>query len=328
MILHVDMSRCAASCALVLLLGASVGPGSGASGVAYIYSYSGYSDAYRVTRDGKTLAVAPLLWLAPGDRIAIVSPRDRFGNPSVITVSVNGELTRIDAAHSPFCIGAASGICGSSPVVPSLKSVQNETLAGLRRVLTSVAPVMREAHDSAYSSQVDQMTTQGSVVPPAPVIPMLPSAPLAVEPVSAAVVAFGWLGGQAPFTVTIFSLSSSRPLVTQPSVSRNSVTISGVQLTSGRYAVRVEDALGRTAQGAFQCINGDLPPLPIDQIGGGITLPVSTIAIIRAGLLARQGRQYYLAAYEALASLPDDGPGGDVYGMRTWLAKGLPFQAN
>jgi len=289
--------------------------------VCYIYSYTGYSDAYQVVRGGKTISVAPFLPLLDGDRVIVVRPRDKSGTVSTLTVSLNGQLQAVDGAHSPYCVGKTNGDCHGADASYTASATGNPALAVFKNILASIAPLFGAAQDDAYSSQVDQMVTRGLG---GPKVPMLPASPVPIEPANSTVVAFAWLGGTQPFTVTVTPASGSQPLVTKTGVTANNIVLSGLQLAPGTYQVQIQDAQQQKATGTFQCVNASAPTTPIDSISGDIAIPPATIATIRAGLLAHRGQQYYLLAYQALAALPDDPPNGQVHNLRSWLAEGLP----
>jgi hypothetical protein len=291
------------------------------TGVCYIYRYTGYSDAYRVVRGDKTLAVAPFLPLLIGDRIVVVEPKDKSGTISTLTLSVNGELEPIDAAHSPYCVGKAEGDCNAPTAAYLASASANPALAVFKNILASVAPIFGAAQNDAYSSQVDQMVTRGPAT--GPKVPMLGASPSPIEPVSSTVLAFAWLGGAQPFTVTIVPASGGQALVSKSGVTTNNIMLSGLQLKPGAYQVQIQDARQDKAVGNFLCVNEAPPTTAIDSISGDVAIPPATIATIRAGLLANKGQQYYLVAYQTIAELPDDPPNGQVHNLRGWLTEGL-----
>ena len=291
------------------------------AGVAYVYSYTGFSDAYQVIRGDKTLTVAPFLPLLDGDRVSIVQSKDKFGTVSTLKLSLNGAIVTIDAAHSPYCVGKVGGNCAAAAAATAA-SASSSVLAVFTNILASIAPIFGAAQDDAYSSQVDQMVTRGAAS--GPEVPMLGASPAPIELVGSTVLAFAWLGGAQPFTVTVLPASGGQPLVTKSGVTGNNITLSGLKLAPGAYQVQIQDTNQQKALGNFQCVNEAAPTTPIDPISGDVAIPPATIAIIRAGLLANKGQQYYLLAYQSIAELPDDAPNGQVHKLRTWLAEGLP----
>lgn len=295
------------------LLAAGTTPADQAQ-ISYVYGYTGLASAYRITHAGKTQTIAPFLPLQNGDRVTIVRSSNS-GVRSVVTLSIDGVLYSVDAAHSPFCVGAASGKCtaGAHPSAPS-----NPALTILKHVLASIAPIFGEAQDDYYSSHVDQMVSRG--VPSPPSIPMLPRSPLAVTPATSTSLSLQWLNGTPPFTVTLYSGDTA--VARKTGVVQNSVTLDDLRLTAGTYHVVIEDSQHLKGDGRFKAVAEDLPnpPLPIDKIAP--YLPPAQLATVRAGLLAHRGMQYYLMAYQALAPLPDDAPQAGQ--LRNWLAEGEP----
>ena len=288
------------------------------SPVGFVYQMTGKSSAYRINRDGKAESITKRFLLFDGDQIAVSEPKDQSGKPAVITLWITGRLYNIGFADSPFCVGQAAPGCKSE----SAGGVQNPVPKVFWSILESVASIVEEARGDAYSSQVDQMVSRGPSAPPS--IPMLPSSPLAIQPQSAPILAFEWLGGQPPFAISVVSPSSHQIVTHESGVLPNSVAFKNLQLAPGTYHVRIVDAAGQKARGDFQCVAQPLPALSIDGVSEDLQLPPDAIATIRAGLLAKQGVEWYLAAYDMLAPFPDDGPGGQVHALRYWLAEGLP----
>jgi len=303
------------------LIAAPVAAATDSTEVSYIYSYTGFSDAYQLTRGDKTLTVAPFLPLLDGDRVTVVKPKDKSGTVSTLKLSLNGVIATIDAANSPYCVGKADGDCRAGAAATGA-SAPNSALVVFKNILASIAPIFGAAQDDSYSAQVDQMVTRGA--PSGPKVPMLGVSPAAIEPTSSTVLAFAWLGGAQPFTVTILPAPGGQPLVTKSGITGNSIMLSGLRLAPGTYQVQIQDTNQLKALGSFQCVDQASPTTAIDTISGDLAMPPATIATIRAGLLARQGQQYYLLAYQTIAELPDDAPNGQVHALRGWLAEGLP----
>jgi hypothetical protein len=305
------------------LLAAPASAAGSAQGIVYIYAYNGASSAYQVASNGKTETAAPFLPLLDGDRITIATPKDQLGNPSIMTLSINGRLVQVD--HSPYCIGKSSGDCnGANAPTGAFAGMTSQALMVFKSVLASISGIFGQAQDDSYSSLVDQMVSRGPGTS-APQIPMLPASPMPIEPASSTLLAFQWLGGKTPFTVTVVPARGNTPLVTKTGIAQNNVTIEGLHLAPGTYQVHVTDSLQQTVSGTFNCVNQPLPPLPIDSISNDLAIPPATLAALRAGLYAKQGTEYYLVAYQALADFPDDPPNGQVHNLRNWLAEGLPF---
>ncbi len=302
-----------------------LGRAAASAPVDFVYEYQGFSDAYRIVdRNDRGKPVAPLAPLANGDVVSVSAPKDRAGTPTSIVLSIGGERYTVTSSNSPFCVGRINGNCKAGWAQQALESAtQNPIVKVFDSILASIVPIFGQAQDDSYSTQTAQMVARGAESP-APQIPMLPSSPLALEPASSSLIAFGWLGGQPPFTVAVLPASSEQPLAQQSGVTENSVTIQGRHCRPGTYRVQIEDAAHEKIGGAFQCVAQGLPALPIDEISGDLQMPPAAIATIRAGLLARHGRQWYLAAYQELAPFVDDAPNGQVHNLRYWLSEGLP----
>lgn len=323
--LSINAHRVLLAGAVAAIVAAPPVASTAAADVNFVYSYQGYSDAYRIVdRNDKRKPVAPLAPLSNGDVVSVVAAEDRAGKKTAIVLSIAGEHFTVTASNSPFCVGRVGGDCKAGWAQQALESAQQNSIVKVfDSILASIVPIFSQAQDDSYSTQSAQMVARGAQTP-APQIPMLPASPLAVEPASSSLLAFGWLGGRPPFTVTVLPASSENPIAQRTGVVQNSVTIEGMHFTPGRYRVRIEDASNQKISGTLQCVAGGLPALPIDDISGDLQMPPAAVATIRAGLLARHGLQWYLAAYQELAPFTDDAPNGQVQNLRYWLSEGLP----
>jgi hypothetical protein len=287
--------------------------------VGFVYDMSASPAAYAIMREGQTQSVADRALLFDGDTVKVLEERDRLGKAAIITLWIRGRLYSVDFANSPFCIGSVSSACKSQSA-----GIEGNPIPKIFwSVLESVGSIFEQARQDTYSSQVDQMVARGASS--SPTIPMLPASPLAIEPVGSPILAFEWLGGEPPFAVLIRAPSGQTAAKLQ-GVEANSVAIEGLHFVPGRYRVKIADAQGRTASAEFACSTRTLPVLSIDAMGDVSGVPAVVISSMRAALLARQGREWYLAAYQILATLPDDAQKGQVHDLRFWLAEGLPPQ--
>lgn len=287
-----------------------------APAVAYVLSYAGTAANYSVVRGGKSERVAPFFPLQSGDRITIAGRTDSAGHALQIVLAIGGERQTVAAENSPFCIGPKTAGCAGNA---QLSAGANPVATVFKNILASIAPIFGEAHDDYYSAQQDAMTGHRGSEPPE--IPMLPGAPLA-RVGAADSLTFAWQGGTAPFRVEV--LQRGRIIAEKPAA-ENFVTLSGLRrIRNGIFALRVVDAQRQVAGGAFEVVPpASLPSKPVASLSGAASALGSNAAVVNAALLARQGRQWYLAAYQMIANVPDD-PDHQAVKLRDWLSEGQP----
>jgi hypothetical protein len=307
-------------CASAFIAIAVSRPAHAGATISYVSDYNGSSVDYAIKRGGRPIAVAPFLPLVAGDVVRVVVPADKRG-PLTITLSISGRLYRVDAHHSPFCVGAPSGVCGRSTVHSIVQTKGSESVAsvGVRGVLQgaleSVAPLFRAAQDDFYSSKTHPMSHRGAAAPPA--MPLLETSLPRRTTVEAGSLAVPWLGGQAPFHVQLYADGSAQPIAEKSNIERNEARFDSLNVLPGKYRVVVEDARHQSSTGHFEIVSPDaLPKHWREQSGELAHYPAS----LRAGLLAHEGREWYLAAYQQLLQAPDDYP--NVQQLRFFLTEG------
>ncbi len=213
--------------------------------VSYVSSYNGPASAYHISRSGKSIDVAPLVLLQPGDRVSVVIPSDKLGTKMTITLSINGQHQIVDASR-PYCVGASDGICGSSTAQGAGPAGTVATV--LQNIFASVAPLFAAAQEDYYSSKVDQMTSRGP--PAAPSAPLLHTTPRAGASLNNGSLTIPWLSGRAPFHVRLFLGQSNQPIADKPNVATMRCALNQV-LVPGTYRVEIEDSSGAKATGTF-----------------------------------------------------------------------------
>ncbi len=273
--------------------------------VSYVSSYNGPASAYRISRSGKSIDVAPLVLLESGDRVSVVVSSDKVGTKMKITLSINGTLHTVDG-NRPYCVGAGDGICGPRAQATAGPVAAFATV--LKNIFSSVAPLFATAQEDYYSSKVDQMTSRGAAA--APSMPLLATTPRAGAPLSGGALTIPWLGGKAPFHVRLFVGGTDKLVAEKQDVATNEAQFNS-GLTPGPYQVEVEDSSGAKATGNFDIIpDSGVPQLSEDERDNLSHLPASLRVPLTAGLLAKKGRhhEWNLAAYQQLATAPDTYP--------------------
>ena len=83
-------------------------------------------------------------------------------------------------------------------------------------------------------------------------------------------------------------------------------------LTHGTYRLEIVDAQNREAAATFDVIAKNEVPAPAPELAAALNDPAlkqmltpQALATCEAAALAKQGPQWYLAAYEALLTVPD-----------------------
>jgi hypothetical protein len=108
-----------------------------------------------------------------------------------------------------------------------------------------------------------------------------------------------WVGGSATYHARLLAGATQQVAAIQAASAR--AVFSGTAVLPGTYTVQITDSGGKTAIGSFDVVqNGPaLNPDPIEQYRGRVPPPV--FAIAKASLFAKQGREFYLQAYQLLA---------------------------
>jgi hypothetical protein len=271
--------------------------------LSYVSSYNGAAADYRITRSGKSIAVAPLVLLQPGDRVSVLVPSDKLG-PKTITLSINGKLHSVDS-NRPYCIGTSDGVCGAHT---TQNAGAGATVAAvLKNIFASVAPLFAMAQEDYYSNKVDQMTSRGAGSKPS--MPLLQTTPRPGASSRAGTLAIPWLGGVGPFHVRLFDAAGQLAAEKQ-GVSTNEARFDS-GLVRGTYRVEVEDSSGAKATGNFDVVpESMIPRLSDDEAEELKHLPVSLSVPLSAGMLAHKGphHEWNFAAYQQLTTVPDTYP--------------------
>ncbi len=274
-------------------------------GISYVSSYNGPASAYRISRSGQSVNIAPLALLQSGDRVSVVVPSDKVGTKMTIMLSIEGSLHTVNGDR-PYCVGASDGICGSHPVQGAGPVGTVSTV--LKNILASVAPLFAAAQEDYYSSKVDQMTSRGP--PPAPSMPLLHTTPRAGASLQSGALTIPWLGGRAPFHVRLFLGGADKPVAEKLNIPINEARFDS-GLMPGTYQVEVEDSSGAKATGNFDIVSDSaIPQLSEDERDQLKHLPGSLSVPLSAGMLAKKGphHEWNLAAYQQLATVPDSYP--------------------
>ncbi|MGP6155920.1 MAG: hypothetical protein ACLPYS_00020 [Vulcanimicrobiaceae bacterium] len=141
-------------------------------------------------------------------------------------------------------------------------------------------------------------------------------------------IALGWVGGTPGYRALLEASASQPPLETQ-TVTTTTVVFKTASIKPGTYIVLVTDAKGQTQQSSFEVAPSAVPPkTDLDQLR---IFPPAMQQLMGACLYARAGREWYLAAYQRLAALPDDFPSADspdAGNLRNLLVTGAPLPAN
>jgi hypothetical protein len=271
--------------------------------ISYVSSYNGAAADYRISRSGKSITVAPLVLLQPGDRVSVVVPSGKLG-AKTITLSIDGKLHTVDS-NRPYCVGVSDGVCGAHPIESA--GAGRTVAAVLKNIFASVGPLFAMAQEDYYSNKVDQMTSRGAGSKPS--MPLLQTTPRPGASLTGGALAIPWLGGVAPFHVRVFD-AAGQLVAEKQDVSTNQVRFDSA-LTPGTYRVEVEDSSGTKATGSFDIVpESMIPRLSDDEVEELKHLPASLSVPLSAGMLAHKGphHEWNFAAYQQLAAVPDSYP--------------------
>lgn len=276
--------------------------------IAYVTDYTGPAAGYRITSSVRAKRVAPLLPLDAGDRISVISASP--GRHLVLHLTVDGRNYTVDALHSPLCIAQTSPGC---KVVARARSAPNVIVTAWRNIFASIASLLRTVKDDQ-----DTGSRVASVGRPAGTVAAPPLLQLAggVDParVDGKGFAIAWSAGRAPFSVRIISANGA-PVATATSNQR-AVVMRALTLPPGAYTVKVVDAAGAFDDGQIAVVS----PQSIPVVTCPRDVDQNLCPVVEAAQLAKQGKRWYLAAYDKLAFAPHL----DDVGRRLmrWLAKG------
>ncbi len=279
---------------------------SDASSFPYVIDYSGLPKTYCVERAGRCMEPAPLLPLQAGDRVSIVQSAAGENSPT-IDLWVDGAPHVIDVHNSPFCVGRIGGSCTAAlEQQPPVAISSNQ-----KKMLDSVRTVLRDANSDAHS----QVSFYRGLEHPL-LIAMLRS-PKRARTGTTAELRFAWLGGTPPFYVTV---KRGSEIVAQREALSNEARFN-VQLPEGRYELSVRGQSPRPDVENFDVIAArSLPHQSAADATALQTLPPQIAVVAYAAWLAKQGPEWYLAAYEALNAVPDDFP--PAAQLRLYLTEG------
>ncbi len=243
--------------------------------------------------------------LENGDRVSILRATDK-GRKLTITLYIAGKNVVVDAARSPYCVGATDGRCGSRSAADS-----GGFPAVVRSILNSVSSVLRTAQEHYYSAETESNISMGAGKPALAILENVEQ----LTPVTDGTLSIPWLNGSAPFKATLenaqgAAIAAAAQVKTDPVTGASEARFVNLRLEPGSYRVRVADATGAaTAPLTFRVIPiSQLPKLTPQEMQalGDPLIPVHMRALWRATLLKGQGDQWRLAAYQELAPLPDD----------------------
>lgn len=279
-----------------------------------VQSYDGPAGAFQVLRNGQPVALTPFMPLEVGDQIAVLGAgqqsvslviRLRYGDGSTSDASV-------DAHSSPYCVGAPDGKCSvpASLWASAASGSSDKSVAAWSRVGASIGSLLREANDDYFSARNESLVARGTSSPPS--IPMLGASPRPATPIVDGALAFPWFGGVAPFKARLYAGTSPRPIAERSGLTANVVRFESLTLTHGTYRLEIVDAQNREAAATFDVIAKNEVPAPAPELAAALNDPAlkqmltpQALATCEAAALAKQGPQWYLAAYEALLTVPD-----------------------
>lgn len=276
--------------------------------IAYVTDYTGPAAGYRIISSVRAKRVAPLLPLDPGDRISVLSRSG--GRRLVLHLTVDGRNYTVDAQHSPLCIAQASPGC---KVIAPARSAPNAIVTAWRNIFASIASLLRTAKDDQ-----DTGSRVASVGRPAGPVASPPLLQLAGGVEAARIdgkgFAIAWSGGRAPFSVRIISAGGA--LVSTAATNERAVVMRALTLPPGAYTVKIVDANGAFDDGQVAVVG----PQSIPAVACPPDVDQTLCPVVEAAQLAKQGKRWYLAAYEKLALAPQLGDVGRR--LMRWLAKG------
>lgn len=234
-----------------------------------------------VQREGKLVAAHLGLPLLVGD--CVIRGRGATRDAALIVI-VDGREVTIDSLHPRYC------------VLPERET--NKTLIAIRNSFASFLSVFHQSDDSY--NKVSTVSVQ-SRTGPSPTVP--DDALLAGN--GQKIVAgrrklmMAWVGGQAPFTVTLARIGG-RPLA--PVRAKNfRLLLSAIDYRPGTYSVTIRDVKEHGTTESFHVVGaGDLPPATGDTAIaiGSTASPASLAATLDAARVMSLGVQWHFEAYQ------------------------------
>jgi hypothetical protein len=279
-------------------------PADAARVVAFVYDFHGPASAFRITRAGAPVALAPLLPLALDDRVQVVTPADAAGRPNTITLDVDGAEHALDAHNATWCVGRAGGSCGAGAALESASAspASGKLWADVGSRLAALAPALKEAKEDFESAEAAPPKSRGAAAPPT--IPILHTSQIACVATGLTTLAIPLAGGARPLDVKLYAQTESAPLAEAHVTDANEVRFTLAPLAAGTYRVTVSDATGADVSETFKAIApADIPPpdpdLALAMHASDATLHDAALTGYAAYLLVKNPR-WSIAAYQSL----------------------------
>jgi hypothetical protein len=218
-------------------------------------------------------------------------------------------------------------LCGPATIAvalvafAALPALADKTLdlSGLpASVASNVRAVLQQANALNALSQVTSRGVPSGSDTPALGVPILEGSARAQVSASKEITV-AWVGGRPAYKAQLLS-SADKPVASVSGTDTQAVFKSEA-IVPGSYSVEITDSTGKTAKGTFDVVQPEpaLVPDSIDQYSGSIPPPVFGIA--KASLYAKQGRQYYLQAYQLVSPFTDY---PEAVNLREVLVQGAP----
>jgi hypothetical protein len=268
--------------------------------IGFVYDYIGSPNAYFILRGTRRIAVAPIQPLDIGDRVFVIKRSSIPGDVRMITLSIAGQLSKIDAEHSPFCVGAVGGVCGAASL--SVPGPMTATLTVLKNIMAAIAAsamrVAKEDYDSIGSSA---LVSRG----PGPLsMPILKTFPQTRLPAGMTTIVIPISGGTAPLQARLFRGTSQQPMAQQNDVNETEIRFHVLNLYPDTYRVQLEDSNSVAATETFDAVAAANIPRPDPEVLAAMNADQVTLrdlgATAYAAILQGQGAQWYLLAYQQL----------------------------
>lgn len=273
-------------------------PGASPLVVRYVEVYSGPASLWTIQRGSVRLSPHGGLALQVGDCVTLDTAAGATARTASMTLLIEGREIAVDAAHAHYCVSA--------------ESTTNPVLAAISRSFTSFLGVFHDA-ESDYDHQTTTQTVTRSIDSPKIVLPALADNDQRIAR-GTRPLALAWLGGTAPFTVTLSAVGGSRPLASVTAQARH-VRLPALELTRGAYRVSIADAGGLAGEARFSVVpESDLPAPSADV--ATILADAETPADVKAAfdaarLMADPSDTWRFEAYQRLVD-----HGRSVLGVR------------
>lgn len=273
-------------------------------GIRLVLDFTGDEADYAITQAGRATMIYQGMPLATGDCVSVLRRTNRapVDNENRLVLMVDSRKLTLTKGDTPYCLKPPAGFVSRAAAI-------------VARSFAELGAYFNDALKDYNSELTDPAISRGSRQ--APIVPLAGDGKTKIV-AGRRKLAIGWLGGTAPFKVSLFYGAGTRPIATVSAGESRRARFPESSLAAGRYRIDIRDAAGRRTRAPFEAIpQVDAPAEPPDEAAAlrSPDTPPDVRAVVEAARLA-QHVDWRLEAYQRVVD----------YVRESHLARAVEFE--